>query len=64
MSKTRANRLQMFEEAMSQKRTSSGSANVMKRLMIMRRIKQNSEGLYEDNQDNTVETLTDETEII
>lgn len=54
----------MFEEAVSQKRTSSGSANVMKRLMIMRRIKQNSEGLYEDNQDNTVETLNDETDII
>jgi hypothetical protein len=33
----------LFEEAMSQKRTSSGSANVMKRLMIMRKIRENSD---------------------
>lgn len=36
----------------------------MKRLMIMRRIKQNSEGLFEDQLDNTVETLYDESEIL
>jgi hypothetical protein len=32
----------------------------MKRLMIMRRIKQNSEGLYDEQNENTLETLTDE----
>lgn len=60
LSKTRTNRQQLLDEAISQKRTASGSANVMKRLMIMRRIKQNSEGLYDEQNENTLETLTDE----
>ena len=51
----------MLEEAMSQKRSTSGSSNVMKRLMLMRKIKQDSEGLYDDN---TFETLNDECEMI